>query len=196
MKLLKISCLIFLVLALSIGTLYAAPKNKGEKGKRGHQNIERKNVPSPPGHQLKGNRGKKLGLKKRNSISQKQGQKNITSHMPTRQNNMSKNATNEKHLLRDLRRALNKLENGRWSYNPNDDRGQGNMGNVDMLAPFGHDKDSDRMELYGNRGRVIKEAEPQPEPPPQPKPPPEPEPEPEPEPPPDPDPVPFIVVPY
>ena len=29
------------------------------------------------------------------------------------------------------------------------------MGKVDMLDPFGHDKDSDRKELYGNNGRPI-----------------------------------------
>ena len=56
------------------------------------------------------------------------------------------------------------------------------MGKVDMLDPFGHDKDSDRKELYGNNGRVIRVVEPPPDPDP------EPEPEPEPEPPPDPDP--------
>ena len=82
--------------------------------------------------------------------------------------------------------SLSKLENSKWFYNPKDERGQGNMGKPDMLDPYGHDKDSDRMELYGNRGRVIK-PEPPPEPPPPEPPPPEPEPEP---PPPEPEPEP------
>ena len=66
------------------------------------------------------------------------------------------------------------------------------MGRPDMLNPYGHDKDSDRLELYGNRGRVIKEVEPAPEPEPEPEPVPEPDPQPtpdpEPTPPPEPDP--------
>ena len=46
------------------------------------------------------------------------------------------------------------------------------MKRPDMLSPFGHDKDSDRKELYGNRGRVIRESQPEPEPEPPPLPPP------------------------
>jgi hypothetical protein len=95
-------------------------------------------------------------------------------------------------ILNNLEEALKKLEHAKWAYHPNDQRGQGNMGSVVMLAPFGHDKDSDRMELYGNRGRVIRieEPEPTPEPVPDPLPEPEPEPEPTPEPEPEPDPAP------
>jgi|GEM_PF-2193787 len=68
--------------------------------------------------------------------------------------------------LKSAEQALVKLEHARWAYNPNDTRGQGNMGRVDMMDPYGHDKDSDRLELYGNRGRVIREV-PESEPPPQ-----------------------------
>ncbi len=78
--------------------------------------------------------------------------------------------------LKSAEEALGKLEHARWAYNPNDTRGQGNMGHVDMLDPYGHDKDSDRLELYGNRGRVIREV-PEPEPPPEEPPPPEPPPD-------------------
>jgi len=52
--------------------------------------------------------------------------------------------------------ALNKA---RWMHNPHDTRGQGNMGKVDMQDPFGHDKDSDRKEFYGNNGRPIRVSE-------------------------------------
>lgn len=87
-----------------------------------------------------------------------------------------------------LRQEQSRQERSRWWYNPNDDRGQGNMGKVTMLSPYGQDKDSDRMELYGNRGRVIR-TEPVPEPPPEPTPePPPPEPDPIPEPTPEPPP--------
>ena len=85
-----------------------------------------------------------------------------------------------KAALASAQNALQKLERSSWWYNPNDTRGQGNMGAVIMLAPYGQDKDSDRMELYGNRGRVIK-AEPEPEPVPEPVPEPDPTPDPTPE---------------
>jgi len=54
---------------------------------------------------------------------------------------------------------LNAFDHARWSYNPHDTRGQGNMGKVDMQDPFGFDRDSDRKELYGNNGRPIREKE-------------------------------------
>jgi len=68
-----------------------------------------------------------------------------------------------KAALTSAQNALNKLDRSSWRYNPNDTRGQGNMGNVIMIAPYGHDKDSDRLALYGNRGRVIT-VEPTPDP--------------------------------
>jgi hypothetical protein len=88
-----------------------------------------------------------------------------------------------------LRQEQTRDERSRWWYNPNDDRGQGNMGNVTMLDPYGHDKTSDRKALYGNNGRVIR-TEPAPEPPPELPPDPTPDPPPEPEPTPDPNPEP------
>ncbi len=97
---------------------------------------------------------------------------------------------NEKVMIRGLGASLRKLDKARWSYHPRDDRGQGNMGKVDMLDPFGHNKDSDRKELYGNRGRVIREII-EPDPPPEPEPDPIPEPEPEPDPEPEPPDFPF-----
>ncbi len=50
------------------------------------------------------------------------------------------------------------IEKARWSYNPNDERGQGNMGKVDMRDPYGFDKDSGREK--SERGRAIHEKEP------------------------------------
>lgn len=48
---------------------------------------------------------------------------------------------------------LNALEKARWSYNPNDERGQGNMGKPKMRTPYGFDKDSGRE--GSERGRAI-----------------------------------------
>nr|MBP7217263.1 hypothetical protein [Candidatus Omnitrophota bacterium] len=100
----------------------------------------------------------------------------------------------DRKTLHDASSALAQLDHARWWYNPNDTRGQGNMGSVTMLSPFGHDKDSDRKELYGNNGRVVREVTPEPDPipdpPPVPDPVPTPEPEPDPVPTPEPDPIP------
>ena len=91
-----------------------------------------------------------------------------------RERSESVHAAKQNENQRDLKQRQGQTieEHSRWWYNPNDDRGQGNMGQVTMLSPYGHDKDSDRMELYGNRGRVIRtettpeEPTPEPEPPP------------------------------
>lgn len=57
--------------------------------------------------------------------------------------------------LKELLKSLNKFEHARWNYNPNDTRGQGNMGKVDMRDPYGFDKDSGRE--GSERGRAIQE---------------------------------------
>jgi hypothetical protein len=50
------------------------------------------------------------------------------------------------------------LGKARWSFNPHDERGQGNMGKPRMRDPYGHDKDSGREK--SERGRPIKEGKP------------------------------------
>lgn len=70
----------------------------------------------------------------------------------------------QKQMMGDLDQSLKKLAKAQWTNNPNDDRGQGNNGKPDMLDPFGHGKDSNRKELYGNNGRVIKDQQPVPDP--------------------------------
>lgn len=107
-------------------------------------------------------------------------------------NNAQRKADHSEQLLnRKLEQSLNRLENDHFANHPLDTRGQGNMGKPDMLDPYGFNKDN-RLELYGNRGRVIKE-EPVPEPDPLPDPDPVPEPEPIPDPVPDPEPTPDPV---
>jgi hypothetical protein len=48
-------------------------------------------------------------------------------------------------IMEYLDGALKKTGNAQWGLNPHDLRGQGNMGRPDMIAPYGHDKDSDRL---------------------------------------------------
>lgn len=58
---------------------------------------------------------------------------------------------------KELVDALVKAEKARWSYNPHDNRGQGNMGKPDMLDPYGFDKNSGRE--GSDRGRPIRMSE-------------------------------------
>lgn len=162
---------VVVVMALALNPLYAAPKEgKVNKGKakghaisRGRHNTHNDSIQR--NHALK-------------AIFRQDRRKVCPPALLPQTVHTRKN----KQLLEDLESALNKFEHSKWFYNPHDDRGQGNMGKVDMLDPYGHDKDSDRLALYGNRGRVIRIVEPlpEPEPPPSQDPPPEPESEPEP----------------
>jgi len=52
---------------------------------------------------------------------------------------------------------LDSLDRARWSHNPHDDRGQGNMGKPDMQDPFGHDKDSGREKWEHARPEHVKD---------------------------------------
>ena len=58
-------------------------------------------------------------------------------------------------LVDNLGDTLAKLR-ARWSYNPVDDREQGNAGRVLMRDPYGFDKERSREEI-GNQGRPIRE---------------------------------------
>ena len=61
-----------------------------------------------------------------------------------------------KHKAKTLFAAL---EKARWTHNPFDKEGQGNMGKPKMRDPYGHDKDSGREKSA--RGRPIRETEPE-----------------------------------
>ena len=56
-------------------------------------------------------------------------------------------------ILANLADALNRI---RWARNPNDTRGQGNLGKPNMKDPFGDDKDSSREKR--DRGRPTCES--------------------------------------
>ena len=187
-RLTKILCVAMITLAFAVTSLHAEPKEeKSNNGKSNAQGQVHKPEKKTPPRNIP-----KIKVKsavKNHAIQREKNASQTKALRPLAQRQLDRHMEhtlrkNERALIRDLNESLRKLNKARWSYHPRDDRGQGNMGKVNMLDPFGHDKDSDRKELYGNRGRVIREIIPEPEPiPPEPEPvPPEPEPEPEPEP--------------
>ena len=208
-RLAKILCVTIIALTFVSAPLYAAPK--GDKGNKGKANAPGQskakaqpkglhtNPPSAakaktplPHLQHKRSVARNQAIKKEKSASlTKMNRPQIRTFRDQRIHNNLRNQ--ESAMLKNLNKSLRNLENARWAYHPIDTRRQGNMGKVDMLDPFGHDKDSDRKELYGNRGRVIKETAPEPEPEPEPDPIPEPEPDPIPEPDPVPEPEPDPI---
>ena len=115
--------------------------------------------------------------RRRNNIEKSKAQANERANRPDKEKNGKSvghselRADNSKKADRDqradhrkakedrIKKLIASLEKARWSQNPHDERGQGNMGKPKMLDPFGHDKDSDRKELYGNNGRPIREKE-------------------------------------
>ena len=184
MKLWKVTLIMVLITALSLGVAYAAPKDKDDPGQGKGQSIERTHPESP---------GRALGKDKQSRVKlQAQIRQFRTLTVGKRISIRPSAREQNEQILKKLQESLAKLERSRWAYNPNDTRGQGNMGRPAMISPYGQDKDSDRLALYGNRGRVIKEPEPTPTPPPEPVPEPtpipEPTPDPTPTPPPEPDP--------
>ena len=209
-KLIKIVCVGIVTLAFITTPLHAKPKE--EKANNGKPKQEKTNNGKP---KVKAPRPEKknrsLNASRKNSNPTDVNVKNTTrDHTIHREKDAAQSKAlrpfverrlnrrmehgsrkGEQKLIRNLNRSLLRLSRSNWSYHPHDNRGQGNSGKVDMLDPFGHDKDSDRKELYGNRGRVIRDPVPEPEPiipepePVIPEPEPEPilpEPEPEPEP--------------
>lgn len=202
-KFVKIICIGIVALAFAATTLHAAPKKEKAGSGKAKANVHKpakKNTPHKAAKFLRKNsriaRDRTIHREK-NAAQTKALRPTVKRHQDRRVEHRLRR--DERRIIRNLNRSLARLNSSKWSHakwshNPNDDRGQGNMGKVDMLDPFGHDKDSDRKELYGNRGRVLRTVEPEPEPPPpDPEPEPEPEPEPpppEPEPEPNPDPIP------
>ncbi len=167
--------IVFIAFAVSFTPLWAAPKKDNPGSEKGHKPD-------------KGNKGKAYGRFKERKQQIKLNliqDKIVKEALRTDKRDVRIQGKNR--VLFNLNKALKKLRHARWFYNPNDARGQGNMGKPDMLDPYGHDKDSDRKELYGSNGRVVKLLEPEPEPEP------DPDPDPDPEPIPDPYPLPMSV---
>ncbi|MFH1640399.1 MAG: hypothetical protein ABIA66_00390, partial [Candidatus Omnitrophota bacterium] len=180
MKIIKLSLILIVVLGFACTYSYAEPKNKDGFVPPG-QSMDKPKGPDkdgfvPPGQAMKAGEDKVNPgyLKKLEKAGkdieyyQLQDGQLIFSRGSLLQAKTAsyftiKENERQKILVQEALRAIEELRHSRWWYNPNDTRGQGNMGQVTMLDPYGQDKDSDRMELYGNRGRVIRD-EPEPEP--------------------------------
>ncbi|MBN3037874.1 MAG: hypothetical protein JW869_00490 [Candidatus Omnitrophica bacterium] len=170
------ACLVGLIIcSLSIGQVYAAPKDKdkGNNGKaKGKEKTEKvkksnKNNGNAFGHAKKALRSTPAAQKNNTEHSRNQSilRANIPDnprssvlHSPekARRNNLL-----DKSRVKKVGDLLVALERARWMHNPHDERGQGNMGRPDMLDPFGHDKDSNREK--SERARPIKETPLQPQ---------------------------------
>ena len=177
MRVVKIIVIGMMVSAFLVGQAYSAPKeNKGKKG----QNVEKTNNNSQV-DKGKSNSGQ---VKGKSALNKQRGRRANEAKRQREARDAERNLNNDNNGLalradksqgkkeKNLPRALgliDSLSRARWSHNPHDTRGQGNMGKPDMLDPFGHDKDSNRKELYGNNGRPIRvDEEPPTEPPPEP----------------------------
>jgi hypothetical protein len=166
-KILTVTLIIIFAVSLSVDLTLAAPKgnngkgngkqgqgsgngnvnnnNGGGNGKAGaqaavnnsrkHANV-RANRPAKEGAGVNSDKLAKLTEKGRRSKAGEKGNRGI--------------GKKGKDFFAALGRA-------RWSYNPHDERGQGNMGKPAMRDPYGHDKDSGREK--SERGRPIKESD-------------------------------------
>jgi len=151
--------------------------NSGGKG-----NVEKARGPSNSNQSINGRaagRGSEPD-RRRKEIERARGQADVRANRPEKENHgqkvghsalrPKKSEKRERGRSEEQRKAKGEkvknlfaaLGKARWSHNPHDDRGQGNNGKPEMLDPFGHDKDSDRKELYGNNGRPIREKEEEP----------------------------------
>jgi len=165
MRVLKILCAGVLILSLTIAHLYCVYADNGKHNAIGRDNIDRdKDKPDKP--------DKIEDVKERREINHSLHslKRDIGDIRELRQNHFierKREIENVKERASQLR-EMQKKTPSKWSHNPNDVRGQGNMGRVNMLAPFGHNKNFDRKDYFGNRGRVIRNAEPEPVPLPEP----------------------------
>ena len=156
--------------ALAIQPVFAAPpENKGKETK------VHKVRPAHPNNRGRGKAKGKQAHQRLNTYKRNQEQSIKRTHLPKQEPGIpiTEISVGENEILSNLEDALNKLQHSRWLHNPNDSRReQGNMGQFHMIAPYGHDKDSDRTG-FGNKGRLIRPIpnpsnEPPYEPPPEP----------------------------
>lgn len=150
MKTLKLLFIGMLVVAMATSVAYAAPGGNGrgkgpkkEKKEKTHQPNEKRSRAAE--------RGRKQADLRANLPETANG--NARSRASGRRDEHS-NRKEDKAHGRDFAKSF---EKARWSHNPHDDRGQGNMGKPNMRDPYGHDKDSGRE--GSERGRPIREDE-------------------------------------
>ena len=146
MKTLKKMLIGLIVVLLTMGTAYAVPGGNG-KGK-GKGKVKT--------HENRGQANKEArDATRQNEIARDRQQRDLRANRPD-----SGNRGNGHGEAKERRKELAKVnENAKWWKHPTDERGQGNNGKPKMLDPFGHDKDSNRKELYGNNGRPIREKD-------------------------------------
>lgn len=158
-KVLK-TLLIGLILgAMVSGLAYAAPKDdkdKGENNGKGQTEDKGNKGDKDNKGQAKGKAGLAPGqLKKINNRIEK-GRKDADkrAYQPARiERGRSAERFGKKEPTERRKNLIKALDKARWAYHPRDERGQGNMGKVDMRDPYGHDKDSGRE--GSERGRAI-----------------------------------------
>jgi len=177
MRMIKVILIGIIVSVFLVGQAYSAPKGNNGKGNNGNANNGKANKGNnKAAAQNKGQAAVHKQQARRNSeANRRREERNRFAHDKPSQGNdndlafnkRNNRANNERRNGEEMKkekadRALDlvgALNRARWDHNPHDDRGQGNMGKVDMLDPFGHDKDSDRKELYGNNGRPIQDKD-------------------------------------
>jgi len=183
-KVLLIGAIISVFLA---GQVYGAPKGNNSNDNNGKTNKSNVNNDNTQPNFIKSinkrsntvqvkkvnntsavrNRGKSALHKRQGRRSseakRKREERNRSSQHKFTLNNDNKGRDKENKNSENAARAaraeefLLSLERARWSNNSNDTRGQGNMGQVDMKDPFGHDKDSGREKW--EHGRPEKEKD-------------------------------------
>lgn len=160
MRIFKIAFLTLLMTCLAAGTVMAKSDKDHDKGAangKGHEKEQQGQIAKAAAQENKTLKAQDAAKQK---IEEQVRAYRVADRGAALRGDVSRTPVSS---MKSAEKALAKLESARWAYNPNDTRGQGNMGKVTMIAPYGHDKDSDRLEVYGNRGRVVRET---PEPPP------------------------------
>ena len=158
MKLFRVSCIGLLILCLAIIPVYSKSDQGQGQGQdnqgQGHGNRDRGSSSQNQNNQ--GNSSNTPSANRaadpearRHNIEKERNQANLRANRPTEQN---KGRNTEHALVKG--KGVAKIEHAKWSHNPKDERGQGNMGKVDMRAPYGFDKDSGREGQ--DRGRLIR----------------------------------------
>ena len=166
----RVLSICILVIALVFCPLYEACGKNDKGADKGRGKVEDIRERAKGNSRNKGNLKKEVNMLKRANLRENiKSRKNMQEQVTKMKENVKqlREINRERKRMREL---LDKKNNAKWSHNPNDERGQGNMGRVDMIAPLGHDKAFDRKSLFGNNGRVVRKLDPNPIPVPLPEP--------------------------
>ena len=147
MKVFKLCLIFFLIFTLALGSAYAAKGGQGKGKAAGHDKQALKSNPSV----MKANKEISSQLTRGSSMINAQG----TGYNPHNIDRGAFKASEKDELIQGLDTVMSKIEHAKWSHNPYDTRGQGNMGRPDMQDPYGFDKDSGREK--SERARPIGE---------------------------------------